>query len=202
MRAVMNCNTFKQATVCRNISGARLVSSFSKKKDVPTPFPTKYHPTRSANNSNIQLPAGVVHNPPSAAPSPFQTPAAFLPANDPRRQVVWNQAQKDLQEGRINIENMPALSSETHKKEYHLTAEDVAKIQKLRLEDPEKWTRKALAAEFKCSPFFISMVSKPDAGRMEEMNKRLETIKGEWTQHRKDSRRDRSRRREFWLKDI
>lgn len=178
----------------------RQVSSFSKKKDVPTPFPTKYHPTRSANNSDIQLPAGVVHNPPSSAPSPFQTPSAFLPANDPRRQIVWNQAQKDVQEGRRDIANMPALSVEKEK-QYHLTAEDIAEIQKLRLEDPSKWTRKALAAKFQCSPFFISMVSKPDAGRLQEMNSVLETIKSEWTEHRKESRRDRARRREYWLKD-
>lgn len=197
----MKVQSLKQV-IDRKVVGVRQVSSFSKKKDVPTPFPTKYHPTRSANNSNIQLPAGVVHNPPSAAPSPFQTPSAFLPENDPRRQIIWNQSQKDIQEGRVNIENMPALSSESNKKQYHLTAEDIAEIQRLRLEDPEKWTRKALAAKYQCSPFFISMVSKPDASRLAKMNDTLNTIKSEWTQHRKSARRDRARRREFWLKDI
>lgn len=172
----------------------RQASSFAKKKDVPVPFPTKFHPTRSANHANIKLPSGVVHNPPAAAPTPYQTPSAFLPADDVRRTAVWNTQSHD-------VANMPALSENTEK-QYHLTEAEIAEIQKLRLEDPAKWTRKALAKKFNCSPLFVSMVSKPDAARDAEMQQRLDIIKGNWTEHRKEARRDRSRRREYWLRDV
>lgn len=172
----------------------RQVSSFSKKKDTLTPFPTKFHPVKSASKTKINLPQGVVHNPPASAPSPYQTPAAFLPKDDPRRTAVWN---KQVH----NIETMPPLVDPAEKS-YHLNESDIKEIQKLRLEDPEKWTRKALAEKFQCSPFFISMVSTPDQGRDAEMNSRLETIKSSWTEHRANSRRDRTRRREVWLRDM
>lgn len=172
----------------------RRVSSFSKKRDVVTPFPTTFHPTRSANKTKIQLPQGVVHNPPASAPTPHQTPSAFLPKNDPRRSAVWNQQAH-------NIETMPPLADVKEKK-YHLSEADIAEIQRLRLEDPEKWTRKTLAEKFGCSPFFVSMVSKPDAERRTLMDGKLEEIKASWTEHRAGARRDRARRRDLWLRDV
>ncbi|VVT56981.1 mitochondrial 54S ribosomal protein mL58 [Magnusiomyces paraingens] len=173
----------------------RNASSFAKKSDVATPFPTKFHPTRSANTTKINLPAGVVHNPPASAPSPHQTPSAFLPADDARRHAVWNTKQEH------QIENMPPLTEPTTKK-YHLTEADISEIQRLRLEDPEKWTRKALAEKFKCSPFFVSIVSKPNEERQQKMDQHLDTIKSNWTEHRTNARRDRQRRRELWLRDV
>lgn len=171
----------------------RLVSSFTKKKDVPTPFPTTFHPVRSANKTKIQLPQGVVYNPPSSAPTPYLTPSAFLPATDARKNAVWNQLKHDTQA-------MPALV-EPAQKNYNLSAQDIAEIQNLRLQDPEKWNRKALAQKFNCSPFFISIVSKPATERQEEMDRRLGIIKSGWTDHRVNSRKDRVRRRNLWLRD-
>lgn len=172
---------------------SRSVSSFSKKKAVPTPFPTTYHPTKSASTTKILLPTGVVHNPPASAPTPYQTPSAFLPKDDPRREAVWNTKKQD-------VDTMPPLNE--REKKYHLTEAEIQEIQKLRLQDPETWTRKALAEKFQCSPFFISMVSTPDPARLQEMNRRLEVIKSRWTEHREIARRDRKRRREIWLRDM
>lgn len=172
---------------------ARLVSSFAKKKDVPTPFPTSYHPVRSANKTKIQLPEGVVYNPPSSAPTPYQTPAAFLPENDARKTAVWNTIQH-------NTETMPPLTKPAEK-QYNLSPEEIAEIQRLRLEDPDVWTRKALAKKFNCSPFFISIVSKPAVERQAEMDRRLNIIQSGWTDHRANARKDRARRRKLWLRD-
>ncbi|KAF5116166.1 hypothetical protein DV454_001799 [Geotrichum candidum] len=170
----------------------RLVSSFAKKRDVKAPFPTTFHPTRSANKTRILLPEGVVYNPPAAVPTPHQTPAAFLPNSDPRKTAPWNSKQHD-------ISNMPQLSD--NKKQYNLTEAEVKEIQRLRIEDPEKWTRKALAAKFNCSPFFISIASNTTVERQQQMNETLEIIKSRWTEHRKKIRADRVRRREVWARD-
>lgn len=174
-------------------SQTRLVSSFSKKKDVPKPFPTSFHPVRSANKTKIQLPEGVVYNPPSSAPTPYQTPSAFLPSSDARRNAPWNQQPQD-------IECMPPLVEPTQKS-YNLTEADIAEIQRLRLEDPEQWTRKVLSKKFNCSPFFISMVSNPASERQVEMDRRLGIIKSGWTDHRANARKDRVRRKQLWLRD-
>lgn len=170
----------------------RSVSSFSKKREVPTPFPTEYHPIRSASKTKIKLPEGVVHNPPSSIPTPYQTPSAFLPPNDPRKSAPWNQVKH-------NTSTMPALSERP--KSYNLTQAEVLEIQRLRQENPEKWTRKELAKKFGCSKFFISIASNTTVERQAEMDRRLEIIKSTWTQHRTDARSDRERRREIWLRD-
>lgn len=95
---------------------------------------------------------------------------------------------------------MPLLT-EPAQKNYNLSADDIAEIQRLRLEDPEQWTRKALAKKFNCSPFFVSMVSKPASERQAEMDRRLEIIKAGWTEHRTNARSDRVRRRALWARD-
>lgn len=171
----------------------RLVSSFTKKKDVRAPFPTTFHPVRSANKTKILLPEGVVHNPPSSVPTPHQTPAAFLPESDPRKTAVWNTVKH-------NTEYMPPLT-EPAQKQYNVSPEDIAEIQRLRFEEPEVWTRKALAKKFNCSPFFISLVSKPTPERQAEMDRRLGVIKSQWTERRALARRDRARRHAIWLSD-
>ena len=186
-------STIKSYCALGSKSQRRLISSFAKKKDVPAPFPTSFHPVRSANKTKIQLPEGVVYNPPSSAPTPYQTPSAFLPAKDARRNAPWNQQNHD-------IGSMPPLATPTEKT-YNLTKAEISEIQNLRLEDPEKWTRKALAKKFNCSPFFISMVSKPASERQVEMDRRLGIIQSGWTDHRANARKDRARRRNLWLRD-
>ncbi|CAN6667255.1 large ribosomal subunit protein mL58 [Trichomonascus vanleenenianus] len=167
-------------------------ASGKARSEIPTRFPTKFNPVRSAYNPKIQLPKGLVHNPAPAAPSPYYTPAAFLPKSD-NRKVVYG-AEK------YPVEDIPSLRT-PQDKEYNLTEEDMIKIQELRQSDPEKWTRKALAKEFNCSEFFISIASKPSPERQKEMDRRLDVIKSLWTETRIRTRRERHRRRQQALRD-
>lgn len=169
------------------INNARKVSGHT------TRFPTQFNAVRSASNPRIQLPKGLAYNPAPSAPSPYDTPAAFLPEGD-RRQI-----KKDA-EPYEDVENMPALISKW-KKSYNLTESDMIEIQRLRKENPQKWTRKALAKKFNCSPFFISIASKPHPKRQKEMDRRLEFIQSLWNESRTRARRDRKRRRDLWLRD-
>jgi hypothetical protein len=164
--------------ICGSVRGLRFASNKAK--------------PRSASNPLIQLPKGLVYNPAPSVPSPYNTPAAFLPKNADRKVMH----EKDPYE----VENMPLLQ-QIQQKNYHLTDKDVIEIQKLRQEDPEKWTRKSLAEKFGCSEFFISIASKPLPEHQAEMDRRLKVIKGRWSQKRIVTRRDRQRRRELWLRD-
>uniref|UniRef100_A0A060T6R9 ARAD1C22462p n=1 Tax=Blastobotrys adeninivorans TaxID=409370 RepID=A0A060T6R9_BLAAD len=162
-------------------------------KGATSRFPTKFNPVRSASNPKIQLPKGkLVYNPAPSAPNPYNTPAAFLPKDSSRKVKYDDKA--------YSVEDMPLLQPEPSKK-YHLTEEDVIKIQELRNSDPEKWTRRALAKEFNCSEFFISLASEPRQDQKEEMDRRLQVIKSLWTENRARERRNRQRRRELWLRD-
>jgi hypothetical protein len=183
--------------ICGSVRGLRFASNKAKpvnqaREAVATRFPTMFNPIRSASNPRIQLPKGLVYNPAPSVPSPYNTPAAFLPKNADRKVMH----EKDPYE----VENMPLLQ-QIQQKNYHLTDKDVIEIQKLRQEDPEKWTRKSLAEKFGCSEFFISIASKPLPEHQAEMDRRLKVIKGRWSQKRIVTRRDRQRRRELWLRD-
>lgn len=84
---------------------------------------------------------------------------------------------------------------------YHLSTEDFLEIQKLRLENPEKWTRKCLASHFKVSEYVIGLASEPHPDRVKEMEKRLQIIKDSWHEKKIRARQHRQVRRLFWLAD-
>ncbi|PRT53461.1 54S ribosomal protein L20, mitochondrial [Wickerhamiella sorbophila] len=162
------------------------------KTPVKTRFPTKYNPVRSAYKQKILLPEGLVYNPSPAAPTAWETPAAFVPKSD-KRTVL-----KDAKP--YDIANMPALKTPAEKTT-NLTEADAIEIQRLRNEEPEKWTRKALASKYSVSEHVIGILSKPNAERAQEMNSRLATIKSIWNDKRTRAREHRQRRKAFWLRD-
>lgn len=161
---------------------------------VKTRFPTKFNPVRSAYKQQILTPAGVSYNPAPSAPTPLETPAAFLPKRELelRSYIHENKA--------YNVSSMP-LISKPPRRTYHLTAEDAEKIQTLRDSEPSKWTRKRLAEEFKVSEFVIGMVSKPNEAYAKEMQSRLGLIREQWDDKRSRARDQRMRRKKFWLRD-
>lgn len=145
-------------------------------------------------NPGIMLPKGLVYNPTPSPPTPYETPAAFLPKTDKRKVV------KDAKD--YNVDTMPQLSEEPKEPpKYHLTEADFIEIQRLRHENPDKWTLKALAEKFDCSTYVISIASTPHPDRDAEMQRRLEIIKGIWDEKRTRARRDRQRRKAYWLRD-
>lgn len=161
---------------------------------IKTRFPTKFNPVRSAFKQKILTPAGVSYNPAPSAPTPLETPAAFLP----KKELELRSYIKDNRA--YDVSKMP-LVSKPPQRTYHLTTEDAQKIQTLRNSEPTKWTRKRLAEEFKVSEFVIGMVSKPNEEYAQEMRSRLCLIREQWDEKRVRARDHRMRRKKFWLRD-
>ncbi|GMM49838.1 mitochondrial 54S ribosomal protein YmL20 [Starmerella bacillaris] len=159
-----------------------------------TRFPTKYNPDRSAFKQKIILPPGVSYNPAPAAPTPLETPAAFLPPQELKARTFLKDSNK------FNTSNMPQIS-ESPKRTYHLTDEDAAEIAALRQSDPYKWTRKNLAAKYNVSEMVIGMLSTPNEEHSQEMDRRLDIIQSQWNDKRARARDHRKLRKMYWLRD-
>lgn len=94
--------------------------------------------------------------------------------------------------------NVLVSKSTVNGKTYHLGPQEVEKIQRLRQENPQKYTRKVLAAKYGVSPLFVSLISKPNGQRAQEMEGRLQEIKSRWKDKRFVAREDRKRRKLLW----
>jgi hypothetical protein len=95
---------------------------------------------------------------------------------------------------------LPPPLKAPYEKKYHLTEEDIKEIQRLRVEDPNTWTREKLAEKFNCSQFFVSIVAKNEAAG-KEYERRLEEVKKRWGPGRSLARHERGRRKELWGRD-
>lgn len=160
----------------------------------------KPDPSFTASISPSQIHDHIVFNPPSSAPSPYQTPAAFLPRSDPRRELLFESHQHANPYSDPSRKLPPAVMQRPEKK-YHLREKEIEEIRRLRTEDPNKWTMNKLADRFQCSQFFIGMVAKAPKGRIELAKKDLEAVKQKWGQRRTRAREDRQKRRELWGRD-
>lgn len=69
------------------------------------------------------------------------------------------------------------------------------------MNEPEKWTRRALAERFGVSGFTISLVADANPERSAEMQSRLGQIKSMWSEGRKKARIEREKRKEAWYRD-
>ena len=88
-----------------------------------------------------------------------------------------------------------------YEKTYNLTPPQIAEIQKLRAEDPDKWTRVRLAERFGCSQFFVGMVAKNE-GKAERVEAEHKMARERWGNRRRMAREDRVRRKESWGRDV
>lgn len=140
----------------------------------------------------------IVFNPPSSAPSVYHTPVKFLPPNDQRRQLFAATTDSDSQPQNTRL---PPPVRKPYEKRYHLTAEDMEEIRKLRREDPNVWTRDKLAKKFDCSNLFIGIVCEASQERKESQQKVLEAVQSKWGRRRRIAREDRGKRRETWGRD-
>ncbi|KAI0464594.1 hypothetical protein LJB42_002213 [Komagataella kurtzmanii] len=120
-----------------------------------TTTPNKYNSKSSAFNLKPNLPKGLYHHPAPAIPTPLQTPPVFLPEQDVRKNN--NLYKLNFSIPKENIDEMPLLN-ETREKKYHMSKEDIARMQQLR---DQGYTRKQLKEEFGCSNLFISLSTKP-----------------------------------------
>lgn len=148
----------------------------------------------------------IIFNPPSSAPSVYHTPFKFLPKGDRRRELYLNATTSPLHAtspGSLagDSQPLPPPVRQPYEKRYHLTAEDIEEIRRLRTEDDVKWTRQRLAEKFNCSQFFVGLVVQASKGKLERDREALEAVKAKWGKKRKMAREDSARRRETWGKD-
>lgn len=153
-------------------------------------------PDASFGVSSDQLREHIIHNPPSSAPSVYQTPTKFLPADDIRRTL-----RTDTSPNRHNTEELPPVFKSTPEKKYHLKQSDIEEIRKLRQNDPMTWSRHKLAKRFDCSPMFIAMVCEASPQKKEIQRQVLEAVQSRWGTKRQMAREDRQLRKESWGRD-
>lgn len=147
-----------------------------------------------------QLQQHVVFNPPSSSPSPYQTPAAFLPPSDPRRSLL-TQAHDHASTYAQPNKRLPPSIGKPEEKRYHLKEDEIAEIHRLRQEDPFTWSRKKLAQKFDCSEFFVAMICEASPARKAQQQRALDEIKARWGNRRRHAREDRQKRRILWGRD-
>lgn len=159
----------------------------------------KPDPTFSSSIAPEKVNDDIVFNPPSSAPSVYQTPAIFLPPSDPRRQLL---AQSHRHANPYNEDRpLPPPVRKTQEKKYHLLPKDIEEIRQLRTADPFTWTRKKLAEKFDCTQFFVGMVVGASKERKEQQKQILENVKQKWGRRKRYAREDRAKRRELWGRD-
>ncbi|MCJ1273972.1 hypothetical protein MMC21_001765 [Puttea exsequens] len=143
----------------------------------------------------------IVFNPPSSAPSPYHTPPAFLPSNDPRRKLLAQSHQHANPYTSPDRKLPPMIKSRIpQERRYHLTEEDFTEIRRLRSLDPYKWTKKQLAEKFDCSENLVAMLAPHEAKRQND-EKELERIKLRWGKRKRYAREDRQKRKDMWGRD-
>lgn len=141
----------------------------------------------------------IIYNPPSSAPSVYHTPSKFLPPNDARRAMRF----EDVAAANVTntVEELPNVYRSDPERKYHLTPADVEEIRKLRLSDPMTWSRHKLAKRFECSPLFIAMVCEASPEKKQIQRQVLEAVQSQWGPKRRMAREDRKLRREAWGRD-
>lgn len=124
-----------------------------------------------------------------------------MPVNDPRRILLAQSHLHDNPYDQPDQRLPPPVRKEQREKNYHLNEKDIENIRHLRLQNPFKWTRRALAEKFECSQFFVGMICEAPAERKKMEAEKLEAIKARWGQRRINAREDRAKRRDLWGRD-
>ena len=132
-----------------------------------------------------------IRRPPPSAPSPesyVTAPSSPLVSGDIRQQ--------DAAAG------MPPIIFGRKKDAERMSDENIARMRKLRQEDPQNWTAGKLAKEFGCSQYFVRYVATLNRAerraswkRREELHEKFRARWGEKTVLEEEIRK---KRREFW----
>lgn len=153
-------------------------------------------PDASFGPPSDQLQEHIIYNPPSSAPSVYQTPTKFLPADDVRRTL-----RTDTSANQPDAQELPSVFKSIPEKKYHLNQSDIEEIRNLRLNDPMTWSRWKLAKRFDCSPMFIAKVCEASPQKKEIQKQVLEAVQSRWGTKRRMAREDRQLRKESWGRD-
>jgi hypothetical protein len=139
----------------------------------------------------------IIFNPPSSAPSVFHTPLKFIPKDDKRRHLRGNSVTSSTSTSLPPAVIKPKPNYQRH----HLSEEDVAEIKRLRLTDPERWTRIKLARKFNCSSLFVGICCEATEEKKAVERAKVEAVKARWGPKRRMAREDRLKRREAIYRD-
>ncbi|KAH8672992.1 mitochondrial ribosomal protein subunit L20-domain-containing protein [Ilyonectria robusta] len=149
-------------------------------------------------NRQTAFPAedSIIYNPPSSEASPEHTPFLFLPSNDARRAAFTRL--RHIADSPAAPKKVSELPKEVQYKRrtpsYHLGAEEIKEMKRLRNEDPFKWTSYALAEKFQCSSVFVRMAAPAPAEYLKALKDKSERREGRWGHIRTKAREDRKRR--------
>lgn len=201
--------TLLPRTQTRHESTTRRHKKLLTVQQAPSYTPTRPEPT-------------LIFNPPSSAPSAYHTPLKFLPQNDARRALYTSFLSTSTARAHrtatspvaapgtplsaasalppVPSASLPAPVRAPYEKKYHLTDVDIKEIQRLRAEDPDRWTRVRLAEKFGCSQFFVGMIAK-NKEKAERVAKEDERNRARWGERRRDAQVQRDRRKALWGRD-
>ncbi|KLJ12434.1 hypothetical protein EMPG_12533 [Blastomyces silverae] len=147
-------------------------------------------------------PERIIYNPPSSAPSVYHTPTKFLPPDDVRRKLRAASFPGDtLQPQQQQHSRLPLVLRHKSQTKNILGEQEIAEMRQLRLQDPMKWSRYALAQRFGCSAHFVMQVCDAGPQKKEIQQQVLEAIKSRWGKKRTIAREDRQLRKELWARD-
>lgn len=145
----------------------------------------------------------IIFNPPSSAPSVLHTPFKFLPKEDKRRQLLAATAAK--------VSPAPSRLPPPVKRKpvriphHHLSDTDIAEIQRLKREEPEKWNNLKLSRKFNCSAMFVSICLSQcgydDSVTRQAEKAKQEAIVARWGPRKRMAWEDKQKRMELALRD-
>lgn len=185
--------------------------------------PTAKNKKSEINDDGINFDAlteQVLFNPPSAAPSVYNTPFIFLPKNDPRRKArlashLFADRTSPIPKPYDNASvssptsstsattslNFPAPVKERYlwPKKNNLTPEDVREIQRLRAEDPTRWSVHTLAKKFNVPPKFIMNCGSAPNEYQQRLREKAALAKARWGPRKKKARMEREKRRKLLM---
>lgn len=163
---------------CHSTKAPRVPPVLAEKK-------TLYNPLRSAFNDRGYLrkkfTPGVYRDPPvssvSGAIHSDTIPRCFMAADDPRRQLPRLDPWHNIESTQAPHNNTHAQKKKKKKKKYHLTPEDIDKMQELR--GSGQCSVAQLAREYAVTTHFVNTVSTgPKKHRAKHPNEKLQRERG------------------------
>jgi len=164
----MNTNTVSAVGAMRVLSKTQKRGRIDMLPLVTLRFQSSYRRTRSRLNikpdpsflpSKTEAHDHIIYNPPPSAPNVYHTPTIFLPKTDRRRQLHEEAALKYPHLASAAPAELPPPVRTPYEKRYHLTAEDMEEMRRLRREDPIEWSATKLARKFDTSNLFVGFVT-------------------------------------------
>ncbi|KAK4180578.1 mitochondrial ribosomal protein subunit L20-domain-containing protein [Triangularia setosa] len=171
------------------------------------------HPSFLSNPSSPSSSGSttLIFNPPSSAPSVFQTPFKFLPKSDPRRRANLPQnlfsssITTNFATQPVDVSSLPTIfddrSPATAPKNHSLTKEDVEEMRRLRLADPVENSVLSLARQFGCSVMFVMMCVQAGKEHRDKVHVEPHAAARErWGPKKREAKEERKRRMDMLMR--